>query len=182
MVLKLGPARLALPAESFVYLNLQLLADAGDFFDALCSELGLAACRGYRLERQLRGRKIVLCLDEIEKLRSDRFPIEVREELRGLADGCDAPISLLVASRMPLEELFPDAPGLTSPLSNICPQLEVTPFSEPECQEFLSRRLAGTGVSFSSVEIVELIRKSQGHPAVLSQAAAALWNSRGQTG
>lgn len=179
MVQRLGPSQpqLGLPAGDFVYLNLQVLADAGDFFDALCAELGMASCRGYRLERQLRGRRVVLCLDEVEKLQSDRFPIDVREQLRGLADGADSPLTLLVASRAPLEHLFPDAPGLTSPLHNICPQLDVPLFSDAECRELLTARLAGHTVRFSEAEIAELVARSGRLPAALERAAAVLFDS-----
>lgn len=177
MVQRLGPAQLGLAAADFVYLNLQVLADAGDFFDALCQELGLAPCRGYRLERQLRGRRVILCIDEVEKLKSDRFPIDVREQLRGLADGADAPFTLLIASRSPLEHIFPDAPGLTSPLHNICPQLDVPPFSEAECRELIRQRLSGHTVAFSEAEIGELIARSGRLPAALERAAAVLFDS-----
>ncbi|HND10089.1 MAG TPA: metallophosphoesterase [Pseudomonadota bacterium] len=179
MVCALAP--LQLPQVTPVYLNLQLIDSDGDFFAALCHKLGFAESRGYKLERQLAGRRVVLCLDEIEKLRSDRFPIEVREQLRGLADGADAPLTLLLASRVSLAELFPDAHAQTSPLYNICPPLSVPPFSVSECRELLAKRLQGTGVQFSETELSLLCDKSQGHPATLVADAAALFAKyRGQ--
>lgn len=178
MVCALGPKQLGLVPESFVYLNLQLIDDDGDFFDALCHKLGIPSCRGYKLERQLSQRKVVLCLDEIEKLRSDRFPIDVREQLRGLADGADSPLTLLVASRMPLDRLFPDAPERTSPLYNVVAQLSVPPFGDEECRELLSRRLSHSGVTFSEAEIAMLVARSLGHPATLVAEAAALFEQR----
>lgn len=178
MVCALGPTQLALPPESFVYLNLQLIDDDGDFFDALCHKLGIPSCRGYKLERQLSQRKVVLCLDEIEKLRSDRFPIDVREQLRGLADGADSPLTLLVASRMPLDRLFPDAPERTSPLYNVVSQLSVPPFRDEECRELIARRLHGSDVTFSEAEIAALVERSLGHPATLVAEAAALFDQR----
>ncbi len=165
-----------LPQHTPVYLNLQLVLDDGDFFDALCHKLGIPSSRGYRLERQLSGRSVVLCLDEVERLRSDRFPIEVREQLRGLADGTDAPLTLLLASRFPLAELFPDAHAQTSPLYNICPPLAVPPFSVTECHELVTQRLQGTGVTFTATEIETLYSQSQGHPATLVTLAAALFD------
>jgi len=181
MICALGPQRLfttSIAATALVYLNLQLIDDDGDFFDALCHKLGFPPCRGYKLERQLSSRRVVLCLDEVEKLRSDRFPIEVREQLRGLADGADAPLTLLLASRVPLDQLFPDAPERTSPLYNICPPLTVPPFSEAECQELVTLRLRGTAVSFSPSDLAELYRSSQGHPATLVALAARLYEHR----
>lgn len=160
-----------------VYLNLQLVNDDGDFFDALCHQLGLPACRGYRLERQLQGRKIVLCLDEVERLRNDRFPIEIREQLRGLADGADAPLTLLLATRHPLSELFPDAIAQTSPLYNLCPTIELLPFSAEECRALIADRLAATPVVFSDTEVADLIHTSGGHLATLLSHAADLFNN-----
>lgn len=176
MVCALAPERL--PQVVPVYLNLQLIDSDGDFFDALCHKLGFAPSRGYKLERQLTGRRVVLCLDEVEKLRSDRFPIEVREQLRGLADGADAPLTLLLASRVSLAELFPDAHAQTSPLYNICPPLPVPPFSVAECRELIASRLHGTGVVFSEAEVTALYENSQGHPATLVALAAALFADR----
>lgn len=175
MVCALGPTQLALPPSSFVYLNLQIIDDDGDFFDALCHKLGIPPCRGYKLERQLSQRKVVLCLDEIEKLRSDRFPVEVREQLRGLSDGSDSPLTLLIASRMPLDRLFPDAPERTSPLYNIVSQVNVPPFRDEECRELLTLRLRGTDVTFTEAEVSALIARSLGHPATLVAEARALF-------
>ncbi len=174
MVCALASERL--PQHTTVYLNLQLVLDDGDFFDALCHKLGIPSSRGYRLERQLSGRNVVLCLDEVEKLRSDRFPVEVREQLRGLADGTDAPLTLLLASRFPLAELFPDAHAQTSPLYNICPPISVPPFSVAESRELIDQRLQGSGVNFTATEIDALYEKSQGHPATLVALAAALFD------
>lgn len=70
IVKQLGAVRLAGQRE-VRYLNLQLIGSAGDFFDALCTELGLPEpLHGHRLERALvrAGRRFVLCLDEVEKL------------------------------------------------------------------------------------------------------------------
>lgn len=176
MVCALGPERLGFEPSAFVYLNLQIIDDDGDFFDALCHKLGITPCRGYKLERQLSQRRIVLCLDEVEKLQSERFPVAVREQLRGLADGADAPLTLLLASRVPLDKLFPDAPDRTSPLYNVVPPLTVPPFSDAECRELLSTRLRGSGVTFVDSEIAQLIQTSHGHPATLVAAAATLFD------
>jgi hypothetical protein len=176
MVCALGPERLRFEPSAFVYLNLQIIDDDGDFFDALCHKLGIAPCRGYKLERQLSQRRVVLCLDEVEKLQSERFPVAVREQLRGLADGADAPLTLLLASRVPLDKLFPDAPDRTSPLYNVVPPLTVPPFSDAECRELLSTRLRGSGVTFVDAEIAQLIEQSHGHPATLVAAAATLFD------
>jgi hypothetical protein len=175
MVRTHGPQQLGLPAANIIYLDLQLIRHEDEFFEALCLELGIAHCRSYRLARALRGQRYILCLDEIEKMRKERFSGDEREELRGLADGADAPLTLLVASRVTLEELFPDAPGKTSPLANICTPLPVPPFTPDEARLFLAHRLRGTGVTFTPAEIDDLVYRSGGHPARLQQAAEAVY-------
>jgi hypothetical protein len=176
MVCALGPDRLKLPPSAFVYLDMQGIHDENDFFEALCDALGIPTCRGSRLVRALRGKRYVVCLDEVEKMTKDRFTGDERGELRGLADGTDAPLKLLIASRLPLDRLFPDSMGKTSPLANICPQIEVLPFAPEVARTFILQRLKGTGIVFTSVEIDGLVAQSNGVPAHLQQAAAELFD------
>jgi hypothetical protein len=176
MILKLGPQILRLPTQSFVYLDIQLIHDEKDFFDALCDNLNISTCRGFQLARALRGKRYIICLDEVEKMKKERFTGDEREELRGLSDGGDAPFSLVISSRSTLDELFPDSPGRTSPLANIFNRVDVPPFTFDEARSFIYDRLQDTGVMFTPVEIDELISHSSGRPARLQQAAATLFN------
>jgi hypothetical protein len=166
------------PQSVFVYLNLQWVDDEKDFYEALCDNLGILNCRGYKLTRSLQGKRYVLCLDEIEKMTWDRFTKNLRSQLRGLADGGDVPLKLVIASRSPLAHLFPDSPKDDSPLAGICRQLDVLPFSEEVARAFLTHRLQGTGVMFSEWEIAELFAETGGHPAKLQRAAADLYHRR----
>lgn len=175
MVCYFGPERLGLPAKNFVYLDMQLIHDEQDFFDALCDSLEIPTCRGFRLARALRERRIILCLDEIEKMTKDRFTGDEREELRGLSDGIDAPFRLVIASRVPLDTLFPDTLGKTSPLANICPVTHVLPFRPEIARAFLESRLQGTGVTFTATEIDEITRESSGNPAKMQVLAAHVY-------
>jgi hypothetical protein len=175
LVRQLGPAHLHLPPESFIYLNMQIVDDENDFFEALCAEMNLPPLRGSKLARALRGKQFVVCLDEVEKMSNTAgFSGAEREQLRGLADG-GAPLRLVIASSVPLERLFPDSEGKTSPLANICQKLDVAPFTPKLAREFLSARLEGTGVCFSDEEIDRLLRQSNGHPARLQRAAGEVF-------
>lgn len=176
MVCALGPERLRLPPEAFVYVNMAPLYDEQDFFDKLCEELRVETCRGYRLERALRGKRYILCLDEIEKMENRRFTPDAREELRGFADGSDAPLKLVIASRTPLDQLFHNSPEMTSPLAYICPQLDVPPFTDKIAHDFIRQRLNGAGIRFTPAEIDDLVTRSGGHPARLRRAAADLFD------
>lgn len=168
-----GPAALARPAADFVYLSLELLRNDDDFFACVCEELGVPSLRGFRLARALRGRQVVLCLDEIEKMTWDGFTLELRTELRGLADGGDAPLTLVIASRSPLARLFPDSPQLTSPLAGLCTQVTMSPFTLAESQTLAAQYLAGSGLTLSPTAVERAWQQSGGHPARLQQALHA---------
>ena len=103
------------------------------------------------------------------------FSWQQRAELRGLAEGSDAPLSLVIASRSPLTELFPDNPRETSPLAGLCETLWVPPFSEAISGAFLRHRLLGNAVQFSEGQIAGLHQRSQGHPGRLQSEAAELY-------
>jgi hypothetical protein len=176
MVCAKGPQQLGLPAAAFVYLNLELVDNEHEFYEALCEALGIATSRGFQLTRALRGRRHILCLDEIEKMAWDGFTVGLRSHLRGLADGANAPLKLVIASRSSLERLFPDSPELDSPLAGICRQLDVGPFTPDIARAFLAERLGSTNVSFSTEQIGDLLLRSGGHPAKLQRAAADLYD------
>ena len=178
MVCALGPERMSLPPETFAYLSLEWVDDEDDFYEALCDALGIETCRGYQLTRALRGKRYVLCLDEIEKMTWDGFTVRLRSHLRGLADGPAAPLKLVVASRSSLVHLFPDSPELDSPLAGICRQLDMGPFPPDVARAFLAHRLRGTGVTFTESEISALLAETSGHPAKLQRAAADLYRRK----
>jgi hypothetical protein len=174
MVCALGSERTDLPPEAFAYLSLEWVDDEDDFYEAL----SVKTCRGYKLTRALRGKRHILCLDEMEKMTWDGFTVRVRSQLRGLADGPAAPLRLVIASRSPLAHLFPDSPELDSPLAGICHQLDVGPFPPDAARAFLIHRLQGTGVTFTESEITTLITQTSGHPANLQRASAELYRSK----
>jgi len=177
MVCALGPERMGMEPETFAYLSLEWVDDEEDFYDALCDKLSIETCRGYKLTRALRGKRRVLCLDEIEKMGWDGFTVHVRSRLRGLADGPAASLRLVIASRSALASLFPDSAELTSPLAGICHQLDVGPFRPDVARVFLAQRLRTTGVTFTESEIGVLLAETGGHPAKLQRAAADLYRS-----
>ena len=158
-----------------LHIDMQFVCNEEDFYEALCDELAIAPpCRGFRLKRRLNGKRYVLCLDEIEKMvHPEYFTWTVRSELRGLAEGADAPLSLLVASRSPLQELFPDNPLETSPLSGICDRLAVEPFDEETVRAFVVHRLREKGIRFSEQQMRRLFAETGGHPQRVQELAKA---------
>jgi hypothetical protein len=167
-----------LPNKTFIDLDLCIIHDEGDFFRALCDEIGIPEKRGYLLHRALRGKQYILCLDNIERLTNTLFSGDERTELRGLAEGAEAPLTLLIASRSRLDTLFPDSPLEASPLAGICQRLTIPPFSPEEVRAFIQTRLQPTGVQFTDAEIENIWQQSQGHPAQVQLAAAELYRQR----
>jgi hypothetical protein len=158
---------------------MQPIRNENEFFEALCDEIRIPTCRGFALVRALRNRRYILCLDEIEKMsKKDQFSRDVREELRGLAGNPNAPLCLVIASRSPLDRLFPDSysPTEPSPLANICANIDVKPFPPESAREFLLHRLYGTEINFTEFQISDLIDKTSGHPGKLQDEAATLYN------
>ncbi len=168
------PERLGVPWET-AYLDLQPIYNEEEFFAALCDALGVAMCRGYPLHSALRERRIVLAVDEVDKMAWEGFSRSLRTELRGLASDGAAPLKLLLAARQPLDLLFPDSEGDTSPLANICLQVDVGPWDEATVRAFLMARLETAGVTFTEAEIARLVAASGGYPQRLVQAAYALF-------
>jgi AAA+ ATPase superfamily predicted ATPase len=168
------------PSWEAVYLDLQRLANEEQFREALCERLHVPTCRGLALQKALEGRRVLLCLDEVEKLSwdDDGFTRGLRAELRGLAEGPDAPLKLALAARTSLDRLFPDSAGETSPLANICLQVDVGPWDEATARDFLLDRLGGTGVRFTEAESARLVTESGGYPMKLMRAAHRLYGER----
>ena len=162
-----------------ILLDMQTLHSEDDYYQALCEEVGIATVKGGRqLERALRGRRLLLLLDEIEKMTWDGFSHNLRAELRGLAEGEHAPFKLALVARSPLDRLFPDSELNTSPLAGICQQINVEPWDNATVREFIQQRLRGTPVHFSDGEIELLVRSSNGLPLRLMQAAFNLYRTK----
>jgi hypothetical protein len=178
MICTQGPQQLQLPQNAFISLDMQCISDEEDFFAALCHELDIVPiCRGYELKRKLRNQRYIICLDEVEKMtHPEKFSGDERSELRGLASHPTAPFTLVIASRSPLSQLFPDSPEKTSPLANICCPINVGNFSPDIAKAFIEHRLRGTNVVFTEDQIDDLISRSQGHPARLQEYAAELYD------
>ena len=175
MVCHYGPQRLG-SGWQFVYLDLQLVYDEDDLYGAICNEIGVPTCKGYALARALMGRRIVLCLDEVEKMTWKGFTRNVRSQLRGLAEGTDAPLRLLIAARTPLDRLFPDSKGMTSPLAGLCQQLDFKPFDRATAKAFIQAHLQDTGVDFPEGEVERILAESGGHPQKLMRLCSALYD------
>jgi GTPase SAR1 family protein len=161
------------PSRQSVFLDLNYIDNEEDFYSALCDEVGIAECTGYLLTRNLKAHKnkVLLALDNVGKMTWQGFTRGVRDKLRGLAEGSNAPLKLILAATEPLNDLFNDShdQGKTSPLAGICQEEHIKPWDETTMGAFIANRLAGTSVSFTEEEIMQLVQESSGHPRKLMQ-------------
>ncbi len=169
---------LKIPAERIVYLDMQLISGDADFFGCLTELLKCPETPAYQIARALRGDRWIVCLDEIEKMKYAGFTSEVRAQLRGLCDGNNAPLTLVVASRTPLDQLFPDSPLETSPLASVCEEIRLGNFSPETTERFLRQRVEDTGWRWTDQQIRDLIDQTEGHPGQLQQHAFQVFANR----
>ncbi|UNU25015.1 AAA family ATPase [Microcoleus vaginatus] len=172
-----APNQLHSPRQP-IYLNLQNVRDEDDFYGALCSLVSIETAKGYLLQRALESHRLLLLLDEVEKMTWDGFTNQVRGQLRGLAEGNNAPLRLVVAACTSLDTLFPDSQdkNMTSPFKGICIEENLTQWDERISREFIVSRLQASWltpvaqpVNFTEKEIAELIAESGGYPQKLMQ-------------
>ncbi|MCC5618738.1 ATP-binding protein [Nostoc sp. CHAB 5836] len=154
-----------------VFLDLNWLHNESQFYSELCYEIGIPDSKDYQLRRILLNCKILLAIDNVGKLTGEGFTRNTRDYLRGLAEGINAPLKLILAATEPLNNLFNDSQeqGNTSPLAGICHEEHIHPWDEATMRAFITNRLARTSVSFTEEEIIQLIQESGGHPRKLMQ-------------
>ncbi|WP_445172232.1 AAA family ATPase [Microcoleus sp.] len=161
-----------------IYLDLKNVCDENDFYGALCHKAGIKTVKGYLLERALESHRLLLLLDEVEKMTWDGFTNQVRGQLRGLAEGNNAPLRLVVAACTSLDTLFPDSQdkNMTSPFKGICIEETLKQWDEKISREFIASRLQASWltpvanpVNFTEAEIAGLIAESGGYPQKLMQ-------------
>lgn len=169
-VAKQGTAKIN---AQFAYLTLERVTNGTSFYEHACRVLGGSGTRNRDLARLIdSGQRKILCIDEMEKLCDKGFGDHIRSFLRGYADGANAPLKLVVASRRPLAQLFPDDANNTSPLYNIFAEVINLPkFSQTACKELIEIRLVNTNVAFEPATCDEIWTLTLGHPYKLQRAA-----------
>jgi hypothetical protein len=172
-----APNQLRAPRKP-IYLNLEDVYNEDDFYGALCRLMGIEKAKGTELSRALDSPqfRFLLLLDEVENMIWDGFTNQVRNQLRGLANGSDAPLRLVVAASTPLDVLFPDSQDKKSPFQGICIEENLKQWDEKISREFIASRLhaewltpVAKPVSFTEEEIAGLIAESGGYPQKLMQ-------------
>jgi Cdc6-like AAA superfamily ATPase len=168
-----------------IYLNLQHIHDEDDFYQALCDHAEIELSQGYPLARNIKNHRLLLMLDEVEKMTWDGFTNNIRGQLRGLAEGSNAPLRLVVAGCTRLDQLFPDSQDIemTSPFRGVCTEYQLNRWDEQTICNFIKSRLNSPllkpeyqTIIFTEDEIIELINNSKGHPQKLMALSYQTFN------
>ena len=158
----------------YAYLTLEVCRNDQSFFEYACERLGGTGRRDRDLRRLIEVGRVILCLDDMERLNTRGFSEYPRSFLRGMANGQNAPLTLVVTSQSPLPDLFyrDEGPGKPSPFHSLfVHRLQLAPFTRGQCDAFLDARLKDTGVAFDTATRDELWALTQGHPYKLQRAA-----------
>ena len=160
-------------ARQPIYIDLQIVCDEDDFYGDLCHKAGIEKAKGGNLSRALESNPLLLLLDEVENMRWDGFTNPTRSLLRGLTEGYNPPLRLVIAARTSLDILFPGT-NMTSPFKGHEETLKQ--WDEKICREFIFSRLhaewltpVAQPVNFTEAEIAWLIAESGGYPQKLMQ-------------
>lgn len=167
-----------LPHHQVLYLNLQGVLNESDFCTEVLQELTPLHMGRLRtvtdalvaLKRAVRGRKLLLMFDEVERLAEGDLTPRLQGLLRALLE--EGNLLLLVASKLPIHKVFPPSDP-TSPLHNVFSAKVLPYFAQEEMHRFLQQRLAATSIRFSDDEVSSIWQASSGHPAKIQRAAEA---------
>jgi hypothetical protein len=149
-----------------VFIDLNVVDNEKEFYSTLCDAVGIPESRERMLFRNWKDRRVLLALDNVGKMTWKGFTRGVRDRLRGLAEGNNAPLKLVLAASASLDHLFKDSQDTvkTSPLAGICQEENIKPWNEPTARAFINARLAITDVCFPEEDITQLVQESGGHP------------------
>jgi len=159
-----------------VFLDMNIIHNQEDFYFAICEKVDIPDSKGYRFSSHLEknNKRVLLILDNVGKLNAEGFTRDVRDHLRGLAEGENACLKLVVAANESLKTLFNDS-YKTSPLADICQQIDIQPWDEKIIREFIKKRLQPTTIDFTEADIQKLIQESGGYPQKLTQLCYNLY-------
>ncbi|MCF3570123.1 ATP-binding protein [Planktothrix agardhii] len=167
-----------------IYINLLNIHDQEQFYEELCHHAGITTFTGIYLKRNLKDHRLLLILDEVEKMTWDGFTNYIHADLRGLAEGNNAVLKLVVAACTSLDQLFgSQGIKMTSPWWGVCTEYQLKRWDEQTSRDFIASRLNSpllkpehTTITFTEDEITELINKSEGHPQKLMALSYQTFN------
>jgi energy-coupling factor transporter ATP-binding protein EcfA2 len=168
---RLTPERLERQA---IYLDWNLIPNEDTFWEMVCHGIGVKRCYNHHLIRELQSRQLLLLLDEVEKMGQQEFGAEIRQQLRGFAQGRS--MKVVIAACVSLDKLFADAhSSLLSPFHGLCMEERIPRWSEEMMRKYIADRLAGNPIQFTAKEIEQIVQTCQGQPQQLVQSCYYLY-------
>jgi energy-coupling factor transporter ATP-binding protein EcfA2 len=168
---RLAPMRLNRQA---IYLDWNLIPNEDTFWEMVCHGIGVQRCYNHHLIRELQSRQLLLLLDEVEKMGQQEFGAEIRQQLRGFAQGSS--MKVVIAACVSLDLLFPDAHNsLLSPFAGLCMEEKIPRWNERTIRNYIEQRLAGNPIQFTATEIEQIAQSSQGQPQQLVKDCHTLY-------
>lgn len=139
------------------------------------------------LLEDLKDEKLILVLlfDEFECIiRTDPDAEDVTRELlgglRALINHASRVLSVIVATRRPLDELCQGIRFMGSPFYNNFSYVHLRPFSRQEADSLLDQMLKDTGVDFTTADKALVYELAGTHPLLLQAAAACVFDQRSE--
>jgi hypothetical protein len=157
-----------------VFLDMNNIHNQEDFYFAICEKIDVPASIGQKFNRNLENKRVLLILDNVGKLNGAGFTRDMRDHLRGLAEGENACLKLVLAANESLQILFNDSYE-TSPLADICLPIDIPVWNKKIIREFITERLQPTTIDFTEADIQKLIQESGGYPQKLTQLCYNLY-------
>jgi len=150
---------------------------AEEFFDRACELLAAEGSTHRDFEDALRGKKVLLCLDEFEQTTDNpAFGEEYFNVLRSLAQTGE--LALVVATQHTLSELYRSGAITTSPFFNIFSVLRLGPLTEAEARELVTHPVERTNQAFSESEKDFILHIAGAHPYRLNVACELLYEAK----
>jgi len=130
---------------------------------------------------------LVMLLDEFEWVvrtdpESEAPTRELLGGIRALINHASRALSLIVATRRPLDEICRGLRFMGSPFYNNFVYLHLRPFSSPEAESLLEQMLKNTGVVFSPAVRTLIDELAGTHPLLLQAAAACVFDAQQAAG
>jgi hypothetical protein len=160
-----------------VYMDLQGITTMDEFYEKLSCQLGRAGRSHRDLEEAIRGRKVVACLDEFEKVCGNpAFTKDFFDVLRSLAQ--TQHLALIVASQRTLVELQKTGSIESSPFYNIFTTWTMGDFTRDEARDLATLPAQRAGVPFDDCEVDFVLETAGLHPYRLTVLCYHLFEAK----
>ena len=155
----------------FHYLDLQPLTAAEEFYEHACELISGQSGKATHedLEEIIRGKKVVLCLDEFEQTIEAEFGEDFFKSLRSLAQS--GSLALIVSTKEPLNHIYNEYQSdLTSSFHNIFTTVYLGEFRPEEAKGFLEWQRERE--IFTEEECRQIYQLAGNHPIRLNLACS----------